>query len=183
MLLLPDGLESFFSGHSTRNFLTSVAAVVGFSRDERAYLGRWSMGMVSSEEYVRTARQVIFKIQRAVNRCLVEGLDEPYHEDEAIQKLCDAAESTGANPNRIRKRHAVMGNWSGRHSLGGIFPTLEVAEGNWPNVMDDAEGDVGLPEKVALLAQKETLAQSEGSKYDVTLLEKDERLISPNKNL
>ena len=51
-LLLPDGLETFFSGHSPRNYLTSVAAALGFHKDERAYLGRWSMGMVSSEEYV-----------------------------------------------------------------------------------------------------------------------------------
>ena len=127
------------------------------------------MGMVSSEEYVRTARQVIFKIQRSVNKCLVEGGNEPYHEDEAIQRLCDAAEGAGANPNRIRKRHTVMGNWSGVHSLGGIFPTLEVAEGDWPNMMDDAEGDIGLHEKVAMLAQKEKLAQSESTKYFVTI--------------
>ena len=46
------GLETFFSGHSPRNYLTSVAAALGFHKDERAYLGRWSMGMVSSEEYV-----------------------------------------------------------------------------------------------------------------------------------
>ena len=66
VLLLPDGLEMFFSGPSARNYLTSVAAAVGFHKDERAYLGRWSMGMVSSQEYVRTARQVVFKIQRTV---------------------------------------------------------------------------------------------------------------------
>ena len=69
-LLLPDGLETHFTGHSARNFMTSVAAAIGFSRDERAFLGRWSMGMVSSEEYVRTSRQVVFKIQRAVNRSI-----------------------------------------------------------------------------------------------------------------
>lgn len=80
-------------------------------------------------------------------------LPEPYHEDEAIQKLCDAAESNGANPNRIRKRHTVLGDWSGNHSLGGIDPTLEVAEGDWPNVMDEAEGDASLSEKVSMLAQ------------------------------
>lgn len=32
VLLLPDGLESFFSGHSPRNFLTSVAAARFFKR-------------------------------------------------------------------------------------------------------------------------------------------------------
>ena len=55
-LLLPDGLEFHFSGHSPRNYLTSVAALLGFSKDMRAYLGRWAVGMASSEEYVRTAR-------------------------------------------------------------------------------------------------------------------------------
>ena len=130
VLLLPDGLEAFYSGHSARNFLTSVAAVIGVSRDERAYLGRWSMGMTSSEEYVRTSRQVVFKIQRAVNRALVQGLEQEYHEDEAIQRLCDAAEKSGANPNRIRKRHTVMAGWSGKHCLGGVYPTLAVHEGD-----------------------------------------------------
>ena len=32
------------------------------------------MGMVASEEYVRTSRQVVFTIQRAVNRSIVTGL-------------------------------------------------------------------------------------------------------------
>ena len=96
-------------------------------------------------------------------------LPEPYHEDEAIQKLCDAAEGNGANPNRIRKRHTVLGDWSGNHSLGGIYPTLEVAEGDWPNVMDEAEGDAALSEKVSMLAQKESLNQPETSKYFVTI--------------
>jgi hypothetical protein len=44
------------------------------------------MGMTSSEEYVRTSRQVVFKIQRAVNRSLVEGMDEVYYEDEPISE-------------------------------------------------------------------------------------------------
>ena len=132
LLLLPDGLESFFSGHSPRNFLTSIAAAIGYSRDERAFLGRWTMGMTSSEEYVRTARQVVFRIQKSVNRALVEGRDDdPYFEDEALQKLCDSAEAAGANPNRIKKRHTVMSNWTGRYCLGGAYPTLEVFDDDW----------------------------------------------------
>eukprot|EP00435_Cladocopium_sp_Y103_P051440 s1952_g16.t1 len=84
-----------FSPDSARKFLTSVAAALSFSREERAYLGRWSMGMVSSEEYARTSRQVVFKIQRAVNRALVEGSSEPFHEDENIEKLADFAAESG----------------------------------------------------------------------------------------
>ena len=44
----------------------------------RAYLGRWAIGMTSSEEYVRTARQVVYKIQQSVNRALVEGREGKY---------------------------------------------------------------------------------------------------------
>jgi hypothetical protein len=98
--LLPDNLETFFSRHSPRNFVTSVAAALGFSKDESAYLGRWSMGMVSSEDYVRTSRQVIYKIQKAVNKSLVDGSGGPFHEDESINRLCEFAATTGANPNR-----------------------------------------------------------------------------------
>eukprot|EP00435_Cladocopium_sp_Y103_P006564 s4728_g2.t1 len=136
-LLLPDGLEMHFSGHSPRNFVTSVAALIGFSKDMRAYLGRWSIGMTSSEEYVRTARQVVYKIQRAVNRAIVEGFEEEYYEDEAMDSLCKAAEDGGANPNRIRKRHTVMGSFTGRHCLGAKYPTLEVRPDDWVDVADD----------------------------------------------
>ena len=66
--------NSFSPGmHSPCNFMTSVAAVLGFSRDQRAYLGRWSMGMVVSEEYVRTSRQVVTLIQKTVNEAVVSG--------------------------------------------------------------------------------------------------------------
>ena len=141
-LLLPDGLEVHFSGHSPRNFMTSVAAAIGFHRDQRAYLGRWAMGMVASEEYVRTSRQVVFTIQKAVNRSIVTGYEQEYFEDEAIDRLCKTAESLGANPNRIKKRHSVSSSLPGRFCLGGVFPTLEVTADDWFEVgvnQDDEE--------------------------------------------
>ena len=89
------------------------------------------MGMVASEEYVRTSRQVVFTIQRAVNRSIVTGFDHEYFEDEAIERLCKAAENAGANPNRIRKRHAVTSSLTGKSCLGGTYPTLEVTPEDW----------------------------------------------------
>ena len=117
-LLLPDGLEQFFTEHSPRNFMTSVAAVLGFSRDQRAYLGRWSMGMVASEEYARTSRQVVTLIQKTVNEAIVSGHPGVYREDEVIEALCNEASSGGANPARIRKRHTVMNEMTGKYCLG-----------------------------------------------------------------
>ena len=166
--LLPDGLEAFFSGHSPRNYLTSVAAALGFHKDERAYLGRWSMGMVSSEEYVRTARQVVFKIQRTVNKALVEGCNEPFHEDENIDKLADFAAEAGANRNRIKKRHTVLTTWLGKTSLGGTYPTLEVLPEDWdPDVQEDAEEVMA--EKVAAQVLKESMSKATETKYFVTV--------------
>ena len=124
LLLLPDGLEKHFSGHSPRNFMTSVAAVLGYGRDQRAYLGRWAMGMSASEEYVRTSRQVVLSIQRAVNRSIVEGREIEYFEDEAIEALAKTAEDMGYNPLRIKKRHSCMSRATGKNSIGGTYPAL-----------------------------------------------------------
>ena len=104
----------------------------------RAYLGRWAIGMTSSEEYVRTARQVVYKIQHAVNRSIVESHEEEYFEDEAITSLCQTAENSGANPMRIKKRHSVMMAITGRTCLGMQHPTLEVRDDDWVDIDDGA---------------------------------------------
>ena len=101
------------------------------------------MGMVSSEEYVRTSHQVIYKIQKAVNKSLVDGSGGPFYEDESINRLCKFAAATGANPNRT-KRHSVLVYKLNKGSpcLGGVFPTLQVLPDDW----DEAEkGSLGLP--------------------------------------
>ena len=168
-LLLPDSLESHFSGHSPRNFMTSVAAAIGFHKDERAYLGRWSMGMVASEEYVRTSRQVVFKIQKSVNRALVEGRESEYFEDEAIDRLCKTAEDMGANPNRIKKRHTVMTNLNGRNCLGGLYPTLDVREDDWFLVDGNVDDEPQLRVKIQEQIDAEKNAVEQTSKYFVTI--------------
>eukprot|EP00435_Cladocopium_sp_Y103_P007722 s5258_g2.t1 len=110
-----------------------------------------------------------FRIQKAVNRCLVEGKDEAYFEDEAIQRLCDAAESSGANPNRIRKRHSPMSMWTGRHCLGGVYPTLEILEDDWQEPEDIDESDASLLGAVAAITEKGTSSKPQESKYFITI--------------
>ena len=171
-LLLPDGLEFHFSGHSPRNYLTSVAALLGFGRDMRAYLGRWAIGMTASEEYVRTARQVVYKIQQAVNRSLVEGREDEYFEDEAIDRLCATAEANGANPRRIRKRHTLMNTLTGKHCLGGVYPTLEHRQGDWEDVQDMTDDQMALVHEKALQMEADALKESQSGeppKYFVTI--------------
>ena len=112
------------------------------------------MGMVSSEEYVRTSRQVIYKIQKAVNKSLVDGSGGPFHEDESINRLCKFAAATGANPNRAKKRHSVLvyGLNEGSPCLGGLFPTLQVLPDDWDEAEDRGrKGSLGLPEDCEVL--------------------------------
>ena len=102
--------------------MTSVAAVLGFSKDQRAHLGRWTIG-VSSEECVRTSRQVVTLIQKTVNEAIVLGHPGVCREDEVIEALCaEASSAGGANPLRIRKRHSVINEVTGKYCLGGFYP-------------------------------------------------------------
>ena len=165
-LLLPDGLEQFFTGHSPRNFMTSVAAVLGFSRDQRAYLGRWTMGMVASEEYVRTSRQVVTLIQKTVNEAIVSGHPGVYREDEVIEALCAEASAGGANPLRIRKRHAVMNDVTGKHCLGGFYPTLDVSEVGDVEVVDDTPD---FDELDVLVERHPPLSEQKAAKFFITI--------------
>ena len=55
----------FWSEHSERNFLVSVAAAFGVSKEKRDFLGRWRPGS-QSDDYIRTACQVVGGIQRKV---------------------------------------------------------------------------------------------------------------------
>ena len=168
-LLLPDGLETHFTGHSPRNFLTSVAAAIGFHKDQRAYLGRWAMGMVASEEYVRTSRQVVFTIQKAVNRSIVTGFDQEYFEDEAVDRLCKAAEDSGANRNRIRKKHMVCSSLSGKFCLGGTFPTLEVLPDDWFEIGENEEDELTLAANILDQKTRDEATSKEQSKFFVTI--------------
>ncbi|CAK9114221.1 unnamed protein product [Durusdinium trenchii] len=166
-LLLPDGLETHFTGHSPRNFLTSVAATIGFSKDERAYLGRWAMGMAASEEYVRTSRQVVFKIQRQVNKVLLEGGDIPYMEDEAVERLCQSAEARSINVARIKRRHLIMILDGANHCLGGVFPLLRVHDDQWELVEG---GDEELPDaQIAMHAKSDLNLSAPSSKFFITV--------------
>ena len=144
--------------------MTSVAAVLGYSRDARAYLGRWAMGMTSSEEYVRTSRQVVLGIQRAVNKSILEGREIEYFEDEAIDALAKAAEERGFNPLRIKKRHSCMNNITGKNSLGGTYPAFTLGlDGieDWQEIPEE-------PHELLLVADSAETSGKMGNPADET---------------
>ena len=71
--LMSEGAHRFYTGHSPRNFMTSVAAAIGHSKDDRDYLGRWLVNRATgSAEYTRTSREVVHRLQKSVCRSLLE---------------------------------------------------------------------------------------------------------------
>ena len=71
-----EGAHSHFTGHSPRNFMPSVAAAIGISKDDRDFLGRWLINrMKGSADYTRTSREVVLRVQQAVCRSILEGKD------------------------------------------------------------------------------------------------------------
>ena len=63
-LLLPSPLERYWTEHSERNFLDSLAAVLGVHRSQRSFIGRWAAS--TTDDYVRTARHIVNNIQNSV---------------------------------------------------------------------------------------------------------------------
>ena len=62
--LLPEEMYGYFSEHSERHFLPTLAIAAGFSKEERDYLGRWSPS--GADSYVTDAEYIVTKIQKAV---------------------------------------------------------------------------------------------------------------------
>ena len=124
------------------------------------------MGMVASEEYVRTSRQVVTLIQKTVNEAIVSGHPGFYREDEVIEALCAEASAGGANPLRIRKRHAVMSDVTGKHCLGGFYPTLDVSEVGDVEVVDDTPD---FDELDVLVGRQPPLSEPKAAKYFITI--------------
>ena len=85
-LLCPAGLKGFFTEHSGRSFLPSICAVLESDKDRRDMLGRWSPS--GSDDYARTARQVVGTLQRTACGSLLAGLGcTSLDESDVVERL------------------------------------------------------------------------------------------------
>ena len=136
--LLPHELLPFWSGHSARHWLPSWAAMLGVSKPDRDFLGRWQAGAHESNEYIVTSREVVHRVQMHVVEkinCGHQGVDEQPLLDE-IQEFGNARNVSFA---RGASRHRVWRtNDDGHRALLLGFPLdyeLEAGE---------AEGEAAL---------------------------------------
>ena len=63
-------MRSLSGQHSERNWLVSVLTLLETPRDQRDFVGRWSVPS-SSDDYVRTARLLVMKLQERAVRGLL----------------------------------------------------------------------------------------------------------------
>ena len=137
-LLVESPLHLYWSGHSARHTLPSLAALVDISKERRDFLGRWSAAQHGSADYVLTSRQVVHSIQTDVCVALLEGRPAPgYVEEESFAQIADFLVRKGGDPSVVQARHSVL-RWDGESwSLGGKFPVVKVDL----NAMRQARGD------------------------------------------
>ena len=149
-LLVPRDVAVFWTGHSARHWLPSVAAAAQVSEEHRDFIGRWSAGKGGSNAYVLTSRQVVHSVQVKVCTFLLEGSPAPgYVEEELHQSILEFCAARGLDTHFL-KRHQVL-SWdalAGCWSFKGKFPLLSVAPEHLPAALGDPKAKVPGPDIV-----------------------------------
>eukprot|EP00439_Symbiodinium_sp_Y106_P019494 s9822_g2.t1 len=130
--LVPRELALFWSGHSARHFLPSLAAAIGIDEKKRDFLGRWAAARQGSTAYVLTARQIIQQIQAEVCETLLSGKNPPgYVEEELLLRLKSFAERCGVSSGIVARHNVLV--WCVLNlcwSLQGEYPAIKVDPGS-----------------------------------------------------
>ena len=141
-LLVAQSTCRAWSEHSERCWLSSVAAILGFGREQRDCLGRWRIS-TCSDEYVRSAQRVISQMQRAV----VKGVwhdDEWQVKDFGIKELEGFLQETGEALSVISEQITLLtvSSLQPKRSASGLLTRIDEA----PSVNDCAEHVTGVEE-------------------------------------
>ena len=115
----------YWTGHSMRHFLPTVASAIDIGKEQRDYVGRWHVNLHQSADYVHTSRQIVLKVQDSVNKAIVEGVPS-YDESELMEDYGCFLVTRGRFAAEWVKHHAVWKRLDGNILIGGQWPTLEV---------------------------------------------------------
>ena len=132
-----------WSEHSERCWLSSVAAMRGFGREQRECLGRWR-GSACSDD-VRSAQRVISQLQRAV----VSGVwhdDEWQVKDFGVKELEAFLQEAGEVPSVTSRQIALFTISCLRPKLGPSNLLTSVTVNEAPSASDLAEHVAGAEE-------------------------------------
>ena len=117
----------FWSGHSMRHYLPSVAAAINIGKDQRDYVGRWHLNFHQSVDYIHTSRQIVVQVQQQVTRALCEG-DPGYDESELWDEFAAFLKSRGEEPEQVVTHHRIFKSGTKGPFLGGVWPVMDEIE-------------------------------------------------------
>ena len=144
-LLIPGPMVRYWTGHSSRHTLPSLAAALEVGKEMRDFLGRWAYSQHGSQDYVLTARQVVHGVQNHVCRTLLEGSAAGgYVEEETLHDLETFARTHGVaedilSGHRVLRWDKEIKSWK----LGGTFPACPGVLGSEA----EASGDIAAEAK------------------------------------
>jgi hypothetical protein len=142
-LLFMDGVQGFWSGHSDRPTLTSWASILGHPGEHIEMIGRWSPS--SSEEYIRTAKTTVLRLQASVAKAIREAGQEDILGEAALADQLDAYLTERGIPSEL------------------IFEQLtSLMAWHRINVSPEEEGNPGTPEVIQTVEPPEE-ADTEGT--------------------
>ena len=148
-LLHEDG-ALFWSGHSMRHFLPSIAAAVGVSKEQRDFVGRWHVNLHQSSDYIHTSRQIVMETQEKVNRSICEG-GPGYDESEVIEEYGEFLKTRSVDPIEWKRRHQFMKRSDDGPCLGVKWPALSSEFLDEEDYNEGAQiGEVPEPKDVAV---------------------------------
>ena len=146
-LLIPGAMVRYWTGHSSRHTLPSLAAALEVGKEKRDFLGRWAYSQHGSQDYVLTARQVVHGVQNHVCRALLEGSAAGgYVEEETLHDLESFARAHGISEDvvsghRVLKWDRSLKSWR----LGGDFPACPGVVGNEAEASGDLAAEAKEP--------------------------------------
>jgi hypothetical protein len=124
--LIPSDLVFFWTGHSARRWLPSVATAMGYGKDLVDYVGRWGAAQHQSRDYVVTARQVVLQVQEGVVEALCTG-SKPYDElDLECGFLGWASNRKPVMEGDFKLNCLLKSSASGNFSLMQSYPNFQV---------------------------------------------------------
>ena len=114
----------YWTGHSMRHFLPTIAAAINIGKEESDYIGRWHVNLHQSADYIHTSRQIVHRVQEEVNRALIEGKPGHYDESELIEDYSCFLLTKGRMPGDWVAQHQVWRRLDDKLVLGGQWPTM-----------------------------------------------------------
>ena len=145
-LLIPGRMVHYWTGHSARHTLPSLAAALGIGKEKRDFLGRWAYSQHGSQDYVLTSRQVVHAVQNHVCKSLILG---GYVEEEVLSDLEVYAKTCGLGAESLGGHHVLR--WDGAQrtwALGGTYPAFQVTGHNRAEATGDLKAETKEPFKV-----------------------------------